>query len=400
MSVINPNETERNWRASKREAGVHLYLSNVEHVSAELIGARTIAGPVELEVVPVTDWIDPDTLSGAAVAVVQVDADSGASIKRFQMLAEQVSTPLIAASYDPPLSLVRTLLRGGAKDVLALPLSVEELEAVLLPLSEEVAKRRDVVPVSKGKLVTIMKSVGGVGATSLLSQLALRFASDEVNSGREACLIDLDVQFGDVAFQLGLKPAHTLLDLLEAGPRLDGELLRATTTDHASGLKVVASPFEMMPIEGMPTDQLMRIVELARREFGTVFLDLPANWTNWSLSLVAQSDLVLLITELSVADVNRCKRQLELLRSQDLNNLDVRVVVNRFEKALARVISTADFGAAVGRNVQYTVANDYQLMRSAIERGVPIRELKRKSALGSDLDKLNAGVAAALGLER
>jgi pilus assembly protein CpaE len=156
----------------------------------------------------------------------------------------------------------------------------------------------------------------------------------------------------------------------------------------------------MMPIEGMPTDQLMRVIELARREFGTVFLDLPANWTNWSLSLVAQSDLVLLVTELSVADVNRCKRQLELLKSQDLGSLDVRVIINRFEKALARVISPADFGAALGREVAYTVANDYPLMRGAIERGVPISELKRKSALGKDLDKLNAGVAAALGLER
>jgi pilus assembly protein CpaE len=50
--------------------------------------------------------------------------------------------------------------------------------------------------------------------------------------------------------------------------------------------------------------------------------------------------------------------------------------------------------------VAYTVANDFPLMRSAIDRGVPIDELKRKSALGKDLDALDAGVAAALGLER
>jgi pilus assembly protein CpaE len=223
---------------------------------------------------------------------------------------------------------------------------------------------------------------------------------NEAQRGREACLIDLDLQFGDVAFQLGVRPKFSLLDLLEAGTRLDGELLRATCTDHPSGLKVIAAPGDMMPIEGIPTDHLLRIIELARREFDTVFIDLPTNWTNWSLSVVAQSDLALLITEQTVAGINRAKRQLTLLESQDLSNVEVRVVVNRFEKALARTVRPADVKNALGRDVAYTVANDFPLMRSAIDRGVPIDELKRKSALGKDLDALDAGVAAALGLER
>jgi len=131
-----------------------------------------------------------------------------------------------------------------------------------------------------------------------------------------------------------------------------------------------------------------------------VFVDLPTNWTNWSLSVVAQSDLALLITEQTVAGINRAKRQLTLLESQDLSNVEVRVIVNRFEKSLARTVRPADVRNALGRDVAYAIANDFPLMRSAIDRGVPIDELKRKSALGKDLDALDAGVAAALGLER
>jgi len=108
----------------------------------------------------------------------------------------------------------------------------------------------------------------------------------------------------------------------------------------------------------------------------------------------------LLVTELTVAGVNRSKRQLTLLESQDLSNVEVRVIINRFEKAMARTVRPADVREALGRDVAYTVANDFALMRSAIDRGVPIDELKRKSALGKDLDALNAGVAAALELER
>lgn len=400
MSVINPNETAKNWQASKHEQAVQLYLSGVEGDSADLVGTRVAGFPLSLNVVPVTDWIDPADLSGAISAIVQVDASTPASMKRFEKLARATSTPLIAAAYDPPLALVRSLLRAGAHDVVSLPLTLDDLETSLAPISEELARKASEGAVGNGKVVTVIKSVGGVGATALISQLAIRFAEGEASRQREACLIDLDVQFGDVAFQLGLRPQLTLADLLDAGARLDGDLLRATTTDHRSGLKVIAAPHEMMPLEGLSNEHLMQIAELAAREFGTVFIDLPTNWTNWSLSLVARSDLVLLVTELSVAGLNRAKRQLNLLESQDLNGLEVRVVVNRFEKSLSRNIRPSDVREALGRDISYTVSNDFALMSAAIDRGVPLGELKRKSTLANDLDTVAVGLAAALGRDR
>jgi pilus assembly protein CpaE len=78
----------------------------------------------------------------------------------------------------------------------------------------------------------------------------------------------------------------------------------------------------------------------------------------------------------------------------------VRIVVNRYDKAMARTISLEAAGKALGRDVDYTVSNDFSLMRAAIDRGVPINDIKRKTALGKDLDVLDAGVAAALRLER
>jgi pilus assembly protein CpaE len=190
------------------------------------------------------------------------------------------------------------------------------------------------------------------------------------------------------------------VELLDAGTRLDSALLRSTTTQHASGLSVIAAPPEMMPLESVSSDHLLSVVDLATREFGTVFVDLPANWSNWSLSLVARSDIVLLVTELSLPGLHRAAKQLRLLESQDLGELDVRIVANRFEKGQARTIRPADVHKALGRDISYTVSEDEPLMRAAIDRGVPIANLKRKSALGKDIDKLDAGVAYALGLER
>ncbi len=400
MSVIHPNETARTWRTQRREAVVQLYLSSTEGGAAALIGATVAGFPLNFALVAVGDRIDPEEIATAAAAIVQVDPAAPSSIERFQRLASASDRPVIAAAFDPPLALVRALVRAGAHDVIPLPLDIGELETTLAPIREKLARQDEETLANTSKLVTVIKSVGGVGATALLGQLAIRFAAQESAQGRGACLIDFDVQFGDMAFQLGLRPKLSLADLINAGTRLDGALLRSTTTDHPSGLHVIAAPPEMLPLEALSSDQVLELVELAKREFGTVFVDLPANWTNWSLSLLAQSDLVLLVTELSVASLHRARRQMDLIRAQELGGLDVRVVVNRFEKALLRTIRHSDVREAIGRDISYTVSNDPQLMRSATDQGVPIAALKRKSSIGKDIDALDAGIAATFELRR
>ena len=400
MSVINPTETAHGWRTHRREAAVQLYLSGAHGDAAALVGERIAGFPLALSLLAEADWIDPEDLATASAAVVQVDRDSPASVQRFETLAAATKTPLIAAAYDPPLAFVRALVRAGAHDVVPLPLEVADLETSLGPIRDALAKQDQAAAVGTSRVVSVIKSVGGVGATALLTQLGVRFAQNEAKFRREACLIDFDVQFGDAAFLLGLRPTLSLSDLIDAGARIDGALLRATTTVHSSGLHVLAAPHSMMPLEALTSEQVMDIVELAKREFGTVFVDLPSNWTNWSLSLLAQSDLVLLVSELSVASLHRARRQLDLINSQELSELDLRVVINRFEKGLMRTIRPSDVREALGRDIGYTIANDPQLMRAALDQGLPISDIKRKSSLGKDVDMLDDAIAAALGLRR
>jgi len=123
VSVINPNETSLSWRPSQAEHGVQLYLSSAEGDPSALLGTKIAGFPLNLSITGASDWISPDDLTGASAAVIEVDTGSNASIKRFQQLAEKTRTPLIAAAYEPPLALVRSLIRAGAHDVIPLPLS-------------------------------------------------------------------------------------------------------------------------------------------------------------------------------------------------------------------------------------------------------------------------------------
>jgi pilus assembly protein CpaE len=400
MTAMNRDETGRSWRAEKREASVQLYVSEADGDAALLVGARVGGFPLSLNLVAPTDPIDPADIASAAAAVIQVDPGMPASIDRFQKLATETDAPLIAAAFEPPLALVRLLMRAGAHDVVPLPLTLDDLETSVAALGQEISTRARSVDATRAKLVTVIKSVGGVGATALLGQLGIEFARSEAGRNREVCLLDLDLQFGDLAFQLGLDTTLTIADLIAAGSRLDGDLLRATTITHSSGLKVITAPPMVMPLDSATSDQMFQIVDLAQREFGTVFVDLPSNWTNWSLSLLARSNIVLLFTELSVASLNRARRQLDLIHAQELGNIDVRVVVNRFEKSRLKTIRASDVREALGRDIAFTVCNDPGVMNAAIEQGIPLSEVKRKSAIGKDILAIDSGIAAALGLER
>ena len=399
MSVHSPDRSNAQWRADTGPAPVRLLLDGVEGDASALVGTKAAGFALDLILAGTSEDVDPSVLAGASAAVIQVAADDEASLARFKKLADG-PVPLIAAAYDPSLTLVRALVRMGAHDVVPLPLDPNELETALDPIRKMVAAQGARSKAGHKKIVAIIKSEGGVGATSLLGQLATRFAEREAAHGRECCLIDLDVQFGDAALQLGLQPVLTFTDLLEAGKRLDGEMLRSVAAQHASGLRIISAPREIMPLEMMSSDQVLSILDLATAEFGTLFVDLPANWTNWSLSLLAKADLVLMVTELRVSSLHRARRQIDLLTSQDLHNLDVRVVINRAETGFFKNVSLADAERVLKKPVAFTVANDHATMNQAIDRGIPLAEVKRKCQLIKDIDEIGQGISSALGLER
>ncbi len=385
------------WRPDNGEMPVRLVLSGERLVSGAWAGATVAGFPIELMITPADAPLDDGLFAGAAAAVVEVTEDNKISLDRFAQLAKG-GVPLVATAIDPSLAFVRSLVRAGAHDVIPLPIDLADLETSLAPLRERIAHRQSISPVKRGKVVSVIKSVGGVGATMLATQLAVRVAARQSPAARDVALLDLDIQFGDAAFQLGLRPALSLADLLDAGSRLDGALLRSTTTAHGSGLNVIAAPNAMLPLDAMTSEQVIDIIDQATREYGIVFVDLPSNWSNWSLSLIARSDLVLLVTEINLSSLNRARRQLEMLASQDLGALDVRVVVNRYERGLFKTISSSDVRQALGRDIAFTLSNDHALVRAAIDRGVPIEEIKRKSALAKDLDALGEGIATSLGI--
>ena len=248
-----------------------------------------------------------DQISGAAKAlVIEVVADQPGSMNRLREVIENSPhCPILVAVESPSLDDVRTLMHEGVTDILPLPLTQRELEAALGRIKDEIANAADRSK-PEGQIISVAKCRGGVGATTIISQLAAMTAQAQGRSG-DVCLVDLDVQFGNSALYLGKLPKTGVKDLIDAGNRADAAMLRSLTAKHSSGLNYLAAPLEIMPLNAVDAEQVIYLLDLLASEYGTVFVDLPTNWTNWSLSTIARSDLVLLVGELSIASLHQAQ---------------------------------------------------------------------------------------------
>lgn len=389
MGVVSKRDNrQRNWTVRKEDGSVQIVLSAAEITAAEIAGGEIAGFGVAMNMLAATAPLPEEVIQRGQVLIVEVDPGADASSNRLAALrAAHARLPIIAAVRDPSIPVVRALLQSGVNDVLALPLTAAELRAALERIRSTVDAGHHGGG-ADGRVVSVIKSVGGVGATMLATQAASLHAS---RGHDETCLFDFDLQFGNAATYLGLQPQLGLADLLEAGARVDGDLLRSVMARTRTGLNVVAAPSEIMPLESVSADQIFDVVDLATRNYGMIFADLPGNWTNWSLSLMARSDVVLLVVELTIASLRQAQRQLALLRNQGVVDDRLQIVVNRAQKKLFRTIDLTDAERALNHPVAFSIANDFPLVSTALDQGVLLEDIKAKNRISRDIGEILDG---------
>jgi pilus assembly protein CpaE len=321
----------------------------------------------------------------------QVSADMEAFDRLVHLAAGHVA--VIAAVEGLTVADTRTLLRAGAVDVLPLPFAVEELQQAVEPArrpARPAATRTPTAPARQGKVVSFMGALGGVGATSIATQAGILWAAHA-----RVCLIDFDIQFGNAALSLDLRPSLTLAHLIEDEARLDVELLQSVAIRHASGLNVIACPVDIVPLDLVTPEFVNRILRLAVQAYDVVLVDLPTAWTEWSLRALERSDLTCLVTNLSVSGIYQARRQLEIVEANHLME-KTRIIANRVQHKMFGRVDLRETESVLGRRIDFTIANDYPSINAANDQGLPVSEISKGSRLVKDLKALSAALSAAM----
>ena len=335
-------------------------------------------------------------LRSTDVLIAQIDPDNPRQFEEFERFVHDHKDrlPVIAAVRELSVAVTRRILRSEAVDVLPIPFTPDELHQAVETARHRIAVSKPRERSRGGRIITFLGALGGMGTTAIAAQAGMIWSAK-----MSVCLIDLDLQFGNAALYMNVRPQLSLADLLDAGDRLDVEFLRSVAEPHPSGMSVIASPPDMMPLDALTPEFVDKLLDLAVEAYDIVLVDLPGAWINWSLSALQKSDAVCLITGLSVPGVHQARRQLEVLDANGLGDR-VRVVLNRVVNPLFGKVDLTEAEKVLRRKVNFPLANDYATISAAIDEGKLVSSIKVKSRIEKDLRAMVTELAAMISAEQ
>lgn len=340
----------------------------------------------------------PAIINGGA-DIVLIEAGPNADIAALEELCAYVARggSFIVIMEDPTTDVVRRLFRAGVTDVLPTPVMPNELTAALNTARGRRVEAPGAAPAAaNGKIVSVLKTAGGVGATTFAVNAGAALAR---NCEGRIALVDLDVQFGQVATSLDVSPRMTILDALRAGKRLDPTLLASTMHQHQSGLKILAAPAEITPLEAVNEEFIDRLLANLRATAAISIIEAPAAWSQWVGHLLDKSDLIVPVAESTVRSAAGAARINQSFVDFGLTRPIINLVVNKYEKTIENNERAKKLGEIFRVKPAGAVRLDVKTAQDAADRGILFSDASAKSLAAKDFETNARTIAAAIGVE-
>jgi pilus assembly protein CpaE len=334
--------------------------------------------------------IDADA---AAVVVIDLDAAPSEDLQTLESLMTQggARLPVVAVIRSVDAGLARRLLQMRLADFLVKPVSPVELVRTCARVAHGTAP----AAATEAEIYTFLPAVGGAGVTTLAVQTAMILLNNGQRGKSSTCLVDLDFQHGACADYLDIEPRLNLGEIEPRPERLDRQLLEVMLSHHSSGLAVVAAPHHLAEMRSFDPVVVTRLLDLVSSNFDYVVFDMPRTWFSWTDSVLLGSNHLFIVCEMTVPGLRHAKHLVEAIHERLEDGPKPQVIVNRFEQKLfSSGLRKADIVQVLGDSFAGSVPNQYALVREAIDRGVPIEEVKPGNQVTAHLRKLILPAAA------
>jgi len=219
-----------------------------------------------------------------------------------------------------------------------------------------------------GQLLAFFSAKGGSGSTSVVTNIGIELHR---LTGKRTLLVDLDLELGEIASMLGVRPRFHFVDLIRNFHRMDADLLASYIESHESGVQVLSAPFEPEIGEEVSGEQIARILGFLRNHYDYVLVDTSKSLAPPALAALQTADPIFLVTNIDVPSLRNLKRCLPILDRVTAGDPGrLRLVVNRFNpKSLVRL---EDLEETLGLEVYWTLTNDYNTVIESISTGKPL----------------------------
>lgn len=293
------------------------------------------------------------------VFVIQDDRE--ASLKSLTTLRQLPGCSIVVVGPIEDSRLVLRVCHVGVHDYIDLNELNEGLPAAIQRLRSEITEHS-----TSQRTIAVYSPSGGCGVSTLAANVAVVLAKQHEKS----LLIDLNMQTGDLATLLDVRPTHTLADLCSHARQLDRTMLDRALVRHASGVHLLAPPFHLVDAERITPEGIRQVVSLGSKLFPYVIVDLEHLLTHAQEQVLQLADIILLVVRLDFAVLRNTRRALEYFDQLNINRDRVRIVANRYGQSNEVPYSKAEEG--LGMKITHYIPNDCKSVNRANNCGIPV----------------------------
>lgn len=271
-------------------------------------------------------------------------------------------------------------MRLGAKEFLPKPVLKEDLKRAIAILYKQDFYDEE----SASKIITIYSNKGGIGKTTIATNLAIELAKYTKD---KVALIDLNLQLGDISTFLNLNPtfdvAYVIKNLIN---KKEDELQKAFEQYKESSLYVLSDPNYIEQAESITPQQIEELFRILRKNFSYIIIDMSSNIDANSLKILDKSDWVLFTSIVNIPAIRNSQRCLNLFRSRNYPTDKVKIIINRYMEN--DEIKIEDIETTLGEKIYWKIPNNYFSIMESINKGIPVNEVNSNSNIANSFRDL------------
>jgi pilus assembly protein CpaE len=262
--------------------------------------------------------------------------------------------------------LLRVLRLGGA-DFLKQPLKRAEFGEAMLRLEQHLQRVHRQAP-QLGRMYTFAGVKGGMGATTA----AVNFAAVCAKQNLSTVLLDLDMDSGDAACYLGLRPQYSIADVAENLEQLDQAMIEGIMTRDALGFHVLCAPHEVERSRGVTEQHVLEIGTFLIQHYDAIVVDGSRDLDPILLSCLELSEIIFVMLTQEFPAVRNAQHYLAALARVGYGQEAVKLIVNRYEKRGSLHVTTEQLQQTLGAAPFWGFPNRYQEAMKSVHEARPV----------------------------
>lgn len=298
-----------------------------------------------------------------------------------QVTKECKNCKVLALSDNPSVDLIIEIMRAGAKEFVPIPIIKNEFFDAVKKLTDDFSERKKS---SNCKIISIFSNKGGIGKTSLATNLALELSKI---TKENIALIDLNFQMGDITTFLDLKPSFNISYMLENLDKINETFLLSTLERYKkTSLYVLADPPYFKQADNIHPKQITKLFDILKETFSYIIVDAEASFEGKNIAALDYSDLIFLVTVANLPALRNTQRCLELFDKLGYDMDKTKIIVNRYMEN--DEIKDADIEKVLSKEIYWKIPNNYFTIMSAINKGIPVGEINETTNIARSYKEL------------